>query len=58
MQPPKFPVDELRIDLDCTKCGSWVEIDAVNIVGQAAKSKTYIILTEGNCRCLAFSVFI
>nr|XP_022313500.1 uncharacterized protein LOC111118373 isoform X1 [Crassostrea virginica]XP_022313502.1 uncharacterized protein LOC111118373 isoform X1 [Crassostrea virginica] len=38
--PPKFPVDELRIDLDCTKCGSWVEIDAVNIVGQAAISLT------------------
>lgn len=31
--PPHFPVDELRLDIDCTACGSWVEIDAVNIVG-------------------------
>ncbi|XP_056019555.1 uncharacterized protein LOC125669622 isoform X2 [Ostrea edulis] len=30
---PKFPVDELRIDIDCTASGSWVEIDAINIVG-------------------------
>lgn len=33
MQQPKFPVDELRIDIDCTASGSWVEIDAINIVG-------------------------
>lgn len=31
--PPHFPVDELRLDIDCTACGTWVEIDAVNIVG-------------------------
>ncbi|XP_052689658.1 uncharacterized protein LOC128167784 [Crassostrea angulata] len=33
VMPPHFPVDELRLDIDCTACGTWVEIDAVNIVG-------------------------
>lgn len=26
-------MNELRIDVDCTKAGTWVEIDAVEMVG-------------------------
>ncbi|XP_062596583.1 F-box/LRR-repeat protein 4-like [Saccostrea cucullata] len=31
--PPEFPVDELRVEIDCTVSGSWVELDAINIKG-------------------------
>ncbi|XP_061181819.1 uncharacterized protein LOC133190296 [Saccostrea echinata] len=31
--PPKFPVDELRVEIDCTASHSWVELDAINIKG-------------------------
>lgn len=42
LQPPHFPVDELRLDIDCTECGTWVEIDAVNIVGTLRPGNFYI----------------
>ncbi|XP_061164565.1 F-box/LRR-repeat protein 4-like [Saccostrea echinata] len=32
-----FPVNELRIEVDCSVSPSWVEIDAVEIVGESLK---------------------
>lgn len=32
-QRVKFPFNELRIEIDCSVSNSWVEIDAVEIVG-------------------------
>lgn len=33
IKKPVYQVNELRIDVDCTKAGTWVEIDAVEMVG-------------------------
>ncbi|XP_062581076.1 speckle-type POZ protein B-like [Saccostrea cucullata] len=33
IQKPAYQVDELRIEVDCTAAGTWVEIDAVEMVG-------------------------
>ncbi|XP_048763163.1 TD and POZ domain-containing protein 3-like [Ostrea edulis] len=33
IQKPNYQVNELRIEVDCTKAGTWVEIDAVELVG-------------------------
>eukprot|EP00731_Ephydatia_muelleri_P029173 Em0020g817a len=32
-----FPCNQLRIELDCTVCNSWCEIDAISIVGKKHK---------------------
>ncbi|KAK3091302.1 hypothetical protein FSP39_018785 [Pinctada imbricata] len=33
IQRPDYPVDELRVEVDCTACGTWAELDAIELVG-------------------------
>lgn len=37
-----IPTDTLRIEIDCTVAGTWVEIDAVELVGTEANPGSYL----------------
>nr|XP_034301073.1 uncharacterized protein LOC105335840 isoform X2 [Crassostrea gigas] len=66
-----FPVDELRIDVDCSASGSYVEIDAIEIVGDRCpttfsqyQNSCYLIKNdivsgdEGFARCLQIGGYL
>lgn len=33
LQEKDYPISDIRVDVDCTAARSWVELDAVKMVG-------------------------
>ncbi|XP_048760253.2 F-box/LRR-repeat protein 4-like [Ostrea edulis] len=42
LKETNIPMDTLRVEIDCTVAATWVEIDAVELVGTVANPGSYL----------------